>query len=204
MHTMNAILLCADMSWYSSLHKWNAVLLSVTFTLPADIRCFAPGGGTYAVVITCLSFHLQTESVLSRRAVHGTAWRCRFATFLTKACSAAVQRPNSWTKSRQKSLEWSSLLFSVTSTALPWDFYFFKLTQPLRVSTVQLLYTVKEKEENLIENHNPFPLPYGLSLRNPYRNLKSENSQDYAQKPQQNSRSWIRLLVSPTKHFFPC
>ncbi len=25
----------------------------------------------------------------------------------------------------------SSLLFLVTSTALPWDFYFFKLTQPL-------------------------------------------------------------------------
>ncbi len=45
-----------------------------------------------------------------------------------------------------------------TCTALPWDFSFFKLTQPL---TVQLLYT-------------------------PYRNLKSENSQDYAQKPQRN------------------
>jgi hypothetical protein len=28
------------------------------------------------------------------------------------------------------------------------------------------------------------PLFYGL--RNPYRNLKSENSQDYAQKPQRN------------------
>ncbi len=31
---------------------------------------------------------------------------------------------------------------------------------------------------------NPYPLPYGL--RNLYRNLKSENSQDYYQKPQQN------------------
>ncbi len=30
----------------------------------------------------------------------------------------------------------------------------------------------------------PNPLPYGL--RNPYRNLKSENSQGYAQKPQRN------------------
>ncbi len=37
--------------------------------------------------------------------------------------------------------------------------YFFKLTQPLTVSTVQVLYTVK-KEENLIENHTPFPLVY--------------------------------------------
>jgi hypothetical protein len=47
------------------------------------------------------------------------------------------QRPNSRTKTRQKSYEFSSLLFKVTSTALPLDFYFFKLTQPLTVSTVR-------------------------------------------------------------------
>ena len=41
--------------------------------------------------------------------------------------------------------KFSSLLFTVTSTALPSDFYFFKLTQPLTVSKVQLLYTQKEK-----------------------------------------------------------
>jgi hypothetical protein len=45
-----------------------------------------------------------------------------------------------------------------------------------------LLYTVKEKRGKL--SGKPHPLPYGL--RNPYRNLKSENSQDYAQKPQRN------------------
>ncbi len=38
--------------------------------------------------------------------------------------------------------------------------------------------TVKEK------GGKPYPLPY--NLRNPYRNLKSENSQDYAQRPQRN------------------
>jgi hypothetical protein len=55
--------------------------------------------------------------------------------------------------------------------------------QPLTVSTVQLLlYTKKEKGGN--PDRKPYPLPYGL--RNPYRNLKSENSQGYAQKPQQN------------------
>jgi hypothetical protein len=43
---------------------------------------------------------------------------------------------------------------------------------------VKLLYIVKEK------GGKPYPLPYGL--RSPYRNLKSENSQDYAQKPQGN------------------
>ncbi len=67
------------------------------------------------------------------------------------------------------------MLFRVTSTALPWDFYFFKLTQPL---TVQLGYTVKKQGRK--PDRKPFPLSYGL--RYPYRNLKSENSQ----KPQQN------------------
>jgi hypothetical protein len=41
-----------------------------------------------------------------------------------------------------------------------------------------ILYTVKEK------GGKPYTLPYGL--RNPFRNLRSENSQDYAQKPQPN------------------
>ncbi len=94
----------------------------------------------------------------------------------------ADQRPHSWTKSIQQSSELSSLLFTVSSTALPWDFCFFQLTQPLTVSTVQLQYTIKEKGEK--PDRKPYPLPFGL--RNPYRNLKSENSQDYAQKPQRN------------------
>jgi hypothetical protein len=37
------------------------------------------------------------------------------------------------------------------------------------------------KGERRKTDRKPHPLPYGL--RNPYRNLKSENSQDYAQKP---------------------
>ena len=62
-------------------------------------------------------------------------------------------------------------------------FKFLKLTQPLTVSTVQLLYTVKEKGGK--PDRKPYHLSYGL--RNPYRNLKAENSQDDAhdaQKPQ--------------------
>jgi hypothetical protein len=43
-----------------------------------------------------------------------------------------------------------------------------------------LLYTVKEKGGK--PDKKPCHLPYGL--RNPYRPLKSENSQDYAQKSQ--------------------
>jgi hypothetical protein len=56
------------------------------------------------------------------------------------------------------------MLFTVTSI-----FYFLKLTQPLTVS-------VKEKGGK--PDGKSFSLPYGLS--NPYRNLMSENSQDYA------------------------
>jgi hypothetical protein len=49
----------------------------------------------------------------------------------------------------------------------------FKLTQPL---------TVYVKEKGGKPSRKPYLLPYGL--RNPYRDLKSENPQDYAQKPQ--------------------
>jgi hypothetical protein len=51
------------------------------------------------------------------------------------------------------------------------------------ISIVQLLYTVKEKGGK--PDRKPYPLLY--VLRNPYRNLTSENSKDYAQKPQRNS-----------------
>ncbi len=58
---------------------------------------------------------------------------------------------------------------------------------------LQLKYSVREKGG--IPNRKPYPLTYGL--RNPYRNLKSKNSQDYAQNPQQHCiRSWIRLWHS--------
>jgi hypothetical protein len=45
---------------------------------------------------------------------------------------------------------------------------------------IVLLYTVKHKEGK--PDGKPHPLPYGF--RKPYRNLKSENSLDNAQKPQ--------------------
>ncbi len=59
------------------------------------------------------------------------------------------------------------------------------------------MYTVEEKGGK--PDRKPYPLPYGL--RNPYRNLKSENSQDYAQKPQQdcmfmNSASGVSKLTA--------
>ncbi len=72
----------------------------------------------------------------------------------------------------------------MTYTALPTDFYFFKLTQALTLSIGEVLYTVMEKGGK--PERKPYRLPYGL--RNPYRNLKSgaENSQDHAQKSQRS------------------
>jgi hypothetical protein len=70
----------------------------------------------------------------------------------------------------------SSLLFKVTSAALPRKFYFFKLTQPLTFSTIQLLYSVQEKGGK--PERKSCPVPYGL--RNLHRNFKSENTEDYA------------------------
>jgi hypothetical protein len=40
--------------------------------------------------------------------------------------------------------------------------------------------TVSVKEKGGKPDRKPYPLPY--DLRNPYRTLKSENPQDYAQK----------------------
>jgi hypothetical protein len=70
---------------------------------------------------------------------------------LLRTKSVKIQRPNSWTKSRQQSSEFTSLLLTVISTALPWDFYFIKLTQPLTVS-------VKEKGGK--PDRKPYPLYY--------------------------------------------
>jgi hypothetical protein len=83
--------------------------------------------------------------------------------------------------------EFSSLLFTVTSTALPRDFHFFQLTQPL---------TVQEQEGK--PDSKPYPFPYGLG--NPYRTLKSETSQDYAQKPQQNCTLMNSASALPVVH----
>jgi hypothetical protein len=50
----------------------------------------------------------------------------------------------------------------------------------MHISIVKLLYTLKKKGGKPDRKHTLF------GLGNPYRNLSSENSQDYAQKPQQN------------------
>ncbi len=79
-----------------------------------------------------------------------------------------ILRWNSWMKSRQK--KFSSLLFTATSTALPWDLYFFKLAQPLTVSSSV---TAHCKGERRKPEWKQYPLTY--SLRNPFWKLKSEN-----------------------------
>jgi hypothetical protein len=91
----------------------------------------------------------------------------------------SIQRPNSRTKSRQRLF--CSLLFKATSTA--------SLEISISSNSRNLLPFLQFSYCNVKEtggkpNRNPYPLPYGL--RNPNRYRKSENSQDYAKKPQPN------------------
>ncbi len=74
-----------------------------------------------------------------------------------------------------KSLKSVPPCYSQSPLCFAWYFYFFKLTQPLTVS-------VKEKAGK--PDRKLWSLPYGL--RNQYSNLKSENSQDYIRKLQEN------------------
>ncbi len=104
----------------------------------------------------------------------------------------AILRPNSWTQFRQKSKEFSSLLFTVIcSFALR---FLFLQTHATSYSFLNwLLYTVNEKGGKTYRK--PYPR-YGLS--NPYRNLKSENSLKIMPRNlNEIVRLWIRLLNSP-------
>jgi hypothetical protein len=60
--------------------------------------------------------------------------------------------------------------------------FLFLQTHGTSYNFTALLYTVKEKGGK--PDKKPNPLPYGL--RNPFRNIKSENSQDFALEPQRN------------------
>ncbi len=79
-----------------------------------------------------------------------------------------------------------SLLFTVTSVQLCLRFLL------LQTNTTSYSFC---KGERMKPDRNPYPLPYGL--RNSYRRLKSENSQDYVQNARNLrviGRSWIWLL----------
>jgi hypothetical protein len=74
--------------------------------------------------------------------------------------------------------------------SLPWDFYFFKLTQPLTVSTVQFLYTEKEKGGK--PDRKPYLLPYSLKIHTETSSLRTIKIL-----PRNLNKivcSWIRLL----------
>ncbi len=110
----------------------------------------APPPPTHVLALYCL---WDPDNCLHTLLVSPILLSISFTRFTSTYCNpippvlptSSFLRPNSWTKSRQKSQEFSSLLFTVTSAAMPYDFCFFKLMQPLTVSMVQLLYTLKEK-----------------------------------------------------------
>ncbi len=81
------------------------------------------------------------------------------------------QRPNSLTKcSRQKSQEFSSLLFKATSTALPWLFYF--SNSHILLQFLQC-YCTNVQDKGGKPDRKPHPLPNGSGNPYPCRNLKS-------------------------------
>ncbi len=97
--------------------------------------------------------------------------------FRAKDQRGPAQGPNSWIKSR-KVLKVFLLAIRSQLYSFALNFYFFKLTQLLTVSSsVTVLYAVKEKGGK--------PYPPSLWFKK-YRILRSENSQDYAQKFQRN------------------
>jgi hypothetical protein len=71
------------------------------------------------------------------------------------------------------------LLVVVTSTALL-EIYITSNSRSI-LQFLQFSYCTLKKKGGK-PDRKPYPLPYGLG--NPYRNLKSENSQVYAKKPQ--------------------
>ncbi len=86
--------------------------------------------------------------------------------------------------------EFSSLLFTVTPTALSWDFYFFNLNQPPKYFlkfTQPLTYFYSAATVHC-KGEGGNPLLYGF--RNPYRNLMSENSDTLSSSP-------FHLLILP-------
>jgi hypothetical protein len=61
------------------------------------------------------------------------------------------QRPNSWTKSRQKSLYFSALLFTVTSAALLWFLF-------LQTHATSSNFCKEERRKTRLKTIPPFPM----------------------------------------------
>jgi len=158
-----AFWLLQSMLYRSLLFSWCSVLSCISFF------CF-----TVVFLTVLFDVHHSHSLTESGSLVQGQSDR---QLFLLKSTEAEILDEIQTKVLRAFLLATHSHLY----TAFPWDFYFFKLTQPLTVFIVLLQYTVKEKGEK--PDRKPYPLPYGL--RNPYRNLKSENF-DYAKKPQRN------------------
>ncbi len=129
----------------------------------------------------CLSYtrggYFHCLFVTPVKIIRGLSYIARYSNIAFVSVTPAVEKsPSGRILGRNPDKrKFSSLLFTITSTALPWDFYFFKPTQPLTVSV---------KEKGVKSDRKPYPLPYGL--RNPYRNIKPGNSKHNAQKPQWN------------------
>ncbi len=106
-------------------------------------------------------------------------------------------RPNSWTKSRQVL---RVLLLAIHSHLHSFALRFIFLQTHATSYDFQSSVTLYCKGHRRKTCQKPYPLSFGL--RNPYRTLKSENSQDYAQKPQRNCTSMNSASGFASLHFY--
>ncbi len=79
--------------------------------------------------VSCIC-RVQLSSIYSIFGIIIEFWKKLYDT-IWKSCPKASLVYRFLDEIQTKVLRVSSLLFTVTSTALPWDFYFFKLKQPL-------------------------------------------------------------------------
>ncbi len=89
-------------------------------------------------------------------------------------------RPNSWTNP-DKSLKSFPPFYSLLPVQLCLEIKKFLQTHATFYVFLQFSYWTLQRRNGGKPDKKTYPLPFGLI--NPYRNLKSENSQDYAQKP---------------------
>jgi hypothetical protein len=102
-----------------------------------------------------------------------------------------------WDVNPDKSLKSFTPCYSQSPLQLCLEISIFKLTQPLTASRMCYCTVYTVKEEGGKPDRKPHHLPNGL------RNLKSENSQDYFQKPQRNL-TFMNSASGRDVYYVPC
>ncbi len=137
------------------------------------------GSNLQALIVSCV-FSRRSSPCIITVVIYNSPWMCSKQNI--RGC-VSLRQSWGWILGRNpdKSLQRFPPCYWQSPLQLALRFFISSNSRNLLcIPIIQLMYTVKEKGGKT--DRKPYPLSYGL--RNPYRNLKSENSQDYAQKPQ--------------------